>query len=222
MDFKKALFISFLSHCFILTPIGNLGFFQPEKKITKDIQITYYQIKPPKIEPLREQATISKKENIQPDKSGMVEIKRPSRKMRPSLNKQSKITKIANSPEMKPVKNVLLSKENAIPDSIPGTTLPNTPECMHYYNYIREEIRCSLEKKYKPHYEEGEVGISFVLNHEGELVSIKILEGKSSDDPFLHQLSCEAIKAASPFKSFPEGLKLKQISFNLAILFKRR
>lgn len=214
MDFKKALVISFVSHCLVLSPLGSIGIFHPLKK-TDEIQITYFQIKPVKIEsPSTKPAPVVKEEKQEPSKKEGVF---------PKKQKLDIVKKRARAPQIKPqALNTPLSKENIIPESIPGTTLPNTPQCVTYYNYIREEIRRELERNYKPEHEEGEVGVSFGINQTGKLIELGIRDERSSKDVVLRRLAYESIKNTSPFKSFPKGLTMEQISFNLTVVFKKK
>ena len=230
MDFKKALFISFLGHCCIAIPLGHFWIFNPREPL-KDTQVTYFQIKPPKIEPVKvveaqksEKAPVGITQSLPqqanlstgPTKLTAVVRHRPHR---PKIAK--KINKV-NPIEVKPQVNNPAPKDKAAPESIPGTTMPNTPSCLNYYYYIREQIRRNLEKVYNPQDGEGEVAVTFVLTQAGELAGVKIIEEKSSPDPALHRLSYASLKGASPFKPFPKGLSLQQISFNLTIVFKKQ
>lgn len=216
MDFKKALFISFIGHCFLLTPLGNFGIFSPQKK-TDNLQITYYKMPPQKAEALRTTAPAPSAQPLEKQPPAQEKRKREKsqviRRIKPPQVKPS---------DLKPEEIVSPKKENIRPPSIPGTTLPNTPECMTYYHYIREEIRRFLKRNYTPEYEEGDVIVSFLLNQAGELAALNIVEDKSSNSPALRKLSYESIRNAAPFKPFPKGLTLKQISFNLTIVFKQK
>lgn len=217
MDLKKALFISFMGHCFILAPVVDIGKFFPDKK-TPDIQVTYYHVSPPKVESpkaVTSQVKAREAQSETPKRALPVAPPAPPKKIK------SQIVKKVRPPKVAPAQQAIQQKEQIIPDSIPGTTLPNTPECMGYYNYIRHEIRRSLEKRYKPELGEGDVFVNFSLMQTGELMNLKIIREKSIEDPVLNNLACESIKDAAPFKSFPKGIDLKQISFSLTIVFKR-
>lgn len=229
MDFKKAIFISLVGHCLLLAPLGSLGLLSPAKEV-KEVQITYYKIGPPEIKSVKPEkekkvvekikmAPLSVKETAVTKKDNP-QLSKP--KAIPSEQKAVEITKKKSIPKPPPRLKGPIIEEKAIPESIPGTTLPNTPECISYYHYIRETIRRSLEKTYRPDHAEGEVVAAFILNREGRLKNLRVVGGRSSSNPFLCRLSMESIKKAAPFKSFPEGLELKEISFSLTVVFKKR
>jgi len=230
MDFKKAIFISVVSHCLFLAPLGSLGLFSPAKK-TNEVQITYYKIKPPETKSAKpkKKKKATKRIKMVPvsvKETAVTKKKEPKTQTKPKIvpptQKAVKITKKKKVPKSKPKSKRPIIQEKAIPESIPGTTLPNTPECISYYHYIREAIRRSLEKTYRPDHAEGEIVAAFVLNRNGRLRNLRGAGGRSSRDPFLRRLSMESIKRAAPFKSFPEGLELKEISFSLTVVFKKR
>lgn len=228
MGLKKALFISFISHCFILTPVGNFWFITSNKK-TNDMQIIYYKTTPQITEAIKTtqipkeekslQKTDLRQPSIQPINKEALTLEK-IKKEKSQIVKKTKPLQV-KAPDIKLQELMPSAKENILPSSIPGTTLPNTPECINYYQYIREEIRRFLKQNYTSEYEEGDVIVSFALNQKGELVSLNINEEKSCGDPVLHRLSYESIKNASPFKPFPKGLLQKQISFNLTVVFKK-
>lgn len=221
MNFKRALFISLIGHCFVLTPLGNLGMLFPNKKINEP-QVNYCKIAPLKTETYKK---LDAKKAAKAIKAAKIPNEQKSlRSAEPSQPKEkSQIIKKAKRPRMKKPREAPLPKnETVVPESIPGTTLPNTPEFVTYYQYIREEIRRFLKQNYTSIYEEGDVAVSFALNQAGELISIEILNAKSSNDSELRRLSYESIKSSSPFKPFPRGLSQEEISFNLSIIFKHQ
>ena len=219
MNLKNALFISFVGHCCVLAPLGNIWFFTPNKK-SADVQIVYYKINPPIENRITKPAPALTKEvpAVQPPKEEPLTIeKNQARQTR--LAKKTRPLK-ARMPRPKP-EETAQAKSSVIPSSIPGTTLPNTPECVSYYKYVREEIRRFLKKHYTQEYEEGDVMVSFALNQGGEVVSLSIINNRSSDNADLRNLSYRGIQDVSPFRPFPKNLSQKQISFNLTVVFKK-
>lgn len=209
MDLKKALLISFVSHCFVLAPLGSFWFFSPRPK-NSDIRITYCQVKPPKTELIKvktEEVNVS------------------------ALNKaaaEKKMTKAqharAAARKQEPTKKVDIAPQQKVRElkSIPGTTLPNIPQCVDYYNYIRQEIQRSLRRDYTSEYPEGEVIVAFILNRAGELVSLGIRKDKSIGDEALQRLAYESVRRAAPFREFPKGFSRREITFELPVVFKKR
>jgi outer membrane biosynthesis protein TonB len=224
MGFKRALLISILGHCFIIVPLGNLWMLVPRKK-AEDFQIVYYKTTPIEIENTKD-LKIQKTTSVQqPQKPKPITKKtaavKKTENQKPQETQKS-MTEQARPPETAPREALIPKKEDFIPPSIPGTTLPNTPECVSYYQYIREKIRLFLKKNYVAEYDQGDVGISFALTQSGELASLSINERVSSDDPFLRHLACDSIKTSTPFKPFPKGINQKQISFSLTVVFKHQ
>lgn len=228
MDIKSALFISLVSHCFILGPLGNLGLFSPTKKINEP-QVNYY--KAPLLKAEIHKETDVKKASEAPRPAQIANEQKSPPAVEPRrLEQKPQMAEKAERPPCppeageaeKPRETPSPKTQNIIPESIPGTTLPNTPECVTYYQYIREEIRRFLKRNYTSAYEEGDVGISFSLIQTGELSGIEIIDEKSSKDSRLRRLSYESIKTSAPFKPFPKGLPQKQIFFNLSIIFKHK
>ena len=226
MNFTKALFISFIGHCFLLAPVGHFWAVSPRKK-TSELEINYYKLQAQIAEVLKAARVMEKKSADQPSLAAKAPEKPkegPSIAAKKSDGARSRMLKKAarlKAPYLKPMETAPAQRENLIPASIPGTTLPNTPECMNYYQYIREEIRRSLKRNYTADFSEGEVGVLFVLNQAGELVTFDFDEAKSAGDYKLRQLAYKSIDDTSPFKPFPRGLTKRQISFNLTVVFKK-
>ncbi|MDD5449706.1 MAG: energy transducer TonB [Candidatus Omnitrophica bacterium] len=215
MNLRTALFISFVSHFFILTPFGNIGLIFPNKTVNEP-QVNYY-----KSAPIEQKSSAALK--AERPRQTVKQAEAPAKPETPPPPKPAATERAADKPAQKAVEQpAALNKLNVIPESIPGTTLPNTPECVSYYRYLREQIRRFLKRNYTASYEEGDVFVSFSLNKTGEIANLGIIDAKSSKDEQLRYLSFESIKNNSPFKPFPKGLPQKQISFNLPIIFKHR
>jgi|GEM_PF-6347471 outer membrane biosynthesis protein TonB len=225
MDIKKAFIYSFVSHCFIVLPMANLWVFSQAPK-TNEIKVTYFKAAPAqKIEATGGASQIPANPVLtakQPKK-----IARPRHaagKPKPPQIKPPVTTAKAAAPAAGTASSIIAmpKAEDIFSSSIPGTTLPNTPECMNYYRYIREKILGSLKRNYVEDCEEGEVHVNFELRQTGELINLAVIEEKSSKDPLLLKITYESIEGAAPFKPFPKGLAQKEISFHIPIAFKHR
>ncbi|MCX5715894.1 MAG: hypothetical protein NTV07_03355 [Candidatus Omnitrophica bacterium] len=206
MKLKYAVFISFVGHCALLAPLANFGVPFPDIKKVNAVEVTYCPAKPQAITQPQVQAPQDRRVQIENKKIGQAAAKRHS---------QNRPRKQAASRAVKPEKA-------AVPASIPGTTLPNTPECVSYYQYIREEIRQGLEREYRSEYGEGDVAVNFDLLRNGRLINLEVIEAFSVNIPVLHRIARDSIKLASPFRAFPAGLEQSQISFSLTITFKKK
>jgi TonB family protein len=214
MKLRNALLISFAGHYCVFAPLGNIWVPAPDKK-NPPAQVVYYKVNPP----LEVKSDVKAEVKSPPPKEEPIRVEkgragqaRPVRKSRPVKTQQ---------PSSQPVQTAQV-KPNAAPPSIPGTSLPNTPECVSYYSYMREKIRHILEKYYTPGYEEGDVAVKFVLNPNGELIGLNIINSRSSDSEELRDLAKRSIQSAAPFKPLPKNLNQEQISFNLPVVFKQK
>lgn len=219
MNLKNAIFISFVGHCCVLAPLGNIWFFTPNKK-SPDVQIVYYKINPPVESRVTKPAPALTKEApaAQLPKAEPLTIEKKQTKQARTAKRTRPLK--PQTPPAKPEETAQV-KSSVIPASIPGTTVPNTREGVSYYRYVREEIRRFLKRYYTSEYEEGDVMVSFVLNQNGDLASLNIVNNKSSASQDLRNLSYKSIQSASPFKPFPKTLNQEEISFNLTVVFKK-
>jgi len=90
-----------------------------------------------------------------------------------------------------------------------------------YYQEIRQKISDCAEKVYlkSKTTEEGEVSVNFIVASNGELLSMNIIEEKSSQSVFLRSLALETIRTSNPFLPFPEGMNQAQSNFNVILSF---
>lgn len=93
------------------------------------------------------------------------------------------------------------------------------PAYMSYYDVIREKIK-AVASLNSPLIAEGEVYLTFILDSNGQLKALKLLDEKSIPDQKLRQLAYEFVEQASPFPPFPNDLKHSQLSFTVIIEFR--
>jgi len=230
MNLQKAFVISVVSHFLIFAPLGGLKIFSLMSKKEADVQINYYRLKPLKIESVKltTKNKIAEAEKAPPPfiKEKPQQVKKESKyvevKEIEQPQKKEELVKAPGPKKGPPKPRPEPARKELSYEAIPGTTLPNTPECQNYYLYIREKIRRQLEKEYKYKHGEGMVAVAFVLSRWGELSEIKILKDKSIGEPIHYRLAYESLKGAAPFKAFPEEVNLSRISFNLTVVFKEK
>ncbi len=93
------------------------------------------------------------------------------------------------------------------------------PAYMSYYDVIREKIK-AVASLNSPLIAEGEVYLTFILDSNGQLKALKLIDEKSIPDQKLRQLAYEFVEQASPFPPFPNDLKHSQLSFTVIIEFR--
>ena len=94
----------------------------------------------------------------------------------------------------------------------------NNPIYVSYYQTVREKIRHSAYNNFAQA-EEGEVYLTFTVSSDGYIRDIRLVEEKSSPNPYLRKVGFASIKQASPFPNFPKELDYPQLTFNVIISF---
>ena len=94
----------------------------------------------------------------------------------------------------------------------------DNPSYVSYYQIVREKIRRSAYQAYARS-ETGEVYVAFVISNDGDLKNARLVEEKSSVNPYLKSIALSSVKSASPFPSFPKELDYPELSFNVVISF---
>ncbi|MDD3374750.1 MAG: hypothetical protein PHY73_03375 [Candidatus Omnitrophica bacterium] len=87
-----------------------------------------------------------------------------------------------------------------------------------YYQDIRNRIREKAYDNYEQ-FDAGEIYITFIIESDGVLKDIKIIEERTNANQYLRRISIRSVQQASPFPSFPEDLKYPELSFNVVISF---
>jgi len=94
------------------------------------------------------------------------------------------------------------------------------PKYINYHEVIRSKIK---NRAYfyvnDPQFESGEVYLTFVLNSDGHLSRIKIIDEKTRANSYLRSVGLRSIKESSPFPTFPSDLAYPELSFNVIISF---
>jgi outer membrane biosynthesis protein TonB len=97
----------------------------------------------------------------------------------------------------------------------------SSPRYTNYHDRIRDKIR---NRAYffadDPAFQEGEVCLSFVLQSDGNLKEIKIINDKTHANDFLRSIGLRSVQESSPFPPFPADLRYPELPFNVVISFK--
>ncbi|KZL01255.1 MULTISPECIES: energy transducer TonB [unclassified Pseudovibrio] len=92
----------------------------------------------------------------------------------------------------------------------------------NYWGKVRGKIERAAYKRYprreKRRNKSGQVSVSFTLHSNGTVTGVSVT--KSSGNDRFDQAAVKAIKAASPFSSFPPSMKSKSIRRTLPIRFR--
>ena len=206
---------SVLAHSIFFFTAPHMPFTPPKRTLEK-IEITYYKIKelPPKPKPepkkaeaeprpLKKLPDIKKEEILQPPKpvaEKPIETKAPVKPV-------AEITKVKE----KTFEKVIEEEKDAAKKAT----------YISYYRAVREKIRLYADRNYPSNRKlgEGEVFLSFVVASSGELLKVKVIDERSSDNRALRDIAINSIREASPFPSFLGGMGQYQITFNIIISF---
>lgn len=210
--FKYALMLSLLLHIVVLLRLSysNIHFFsQP----VKSLEVVY-----PKI--TIEKGAISKKKK--PLKGMKVELENQPVSTKERLDSLMKdISKLSEDFFHKGQKPKQPGEKGAKRKiSVPAleTRQIKNPLYLDYYKEVRSRIRERAYVNYKQ-FDSGEVYLTFIVEADGELKRIKIIEERTKANQYLRRVSMQSVKEASPFSPFPEDLKYPELSFNVVISF---
>ena len=211
--FKIAFLASILFHSIFFLTIPETSF-MPTRRSLEKIEITYYKIK---------------KEEPKKKKTSSV-IRKPIIKNLPKVTKEEvlkppkEIAKEASKPKVEEKTTVALKKVEEKKFETVIKEEKDTAKKVTYINYyraVREKIRKYADRNYPKARDlgEGEVLLNFIISSSGELLQIRVVNGKSVKDPDLREIAINSIKDASPFPPFPKGMSQYRITFNLILAF---
>lgn len=221
--FQAALVISLIFHGIILLQNPNFNLI-PKGDKTEKLEISYVNNAKQKIEIERSRKSQNPKQ--EPFFKIPQVITASKKTPPPFIDKQELFNKIN-------VKNIssqasFIKPALAKPDIIAvkkKITLPAVninksanPSYMSYYQLVREKIRRAAYQNYT-RTEMGEVYLSFSVSNDGYMREIRIVEEKSSPNPYLKETALKSVKDASPFPNFPKELDYPQLSFNVIVSF---
>lgn len=216
--FLTAIIISVSIHAIILFQHTNFNFFG--KKVSeKQFEIVY-------VNPPREKASTKaiKRSAIQKN----IPLKLPARAELsniPVSSNREVFKKTAEALQRKPsfVKPVpekpqVSAYAKKIDFRVTDTDKTNNPLYLSYYQLIREKIRRAAYQNYNRD-ASGEVYLSFVISQDGSIKDVRIIDEKSSTNPYLKRIALESVQDASPFPAFPKELDYPHLSFNVVVSF---
>jgi outer membrane biosynthesis protein TonB len=210
--FQLALATSFLIHSIFIFAIPRMPFF-PTKRALENIQITYYKL----AEKPKKKEIIARK--IEPAPAAKLPAIKKEEIINPPKPALKKVEKSIPLPESAAVKEIKEKKFEAVVEEEKNDA--KRAMYIDYYRAVREKIRqcadanCTTNKRLG----EGEIFLSFIVASSGELLQVRVVDGKSINDPLLRGIAINSIRDASPFPPFPQGMSQYQITFNVIISF---
>lgn len=89
-----------------------------------------------------------------------------------------------------------------------------------YFGFVKAKIHRSLEHERAVQDKGlGRVTLYFVLNSQGNLEAVSVLDEESNADDNAKTLAKECLIKAAPFARFPKDLSLSRIAFNVTVYF---
>lgn len=207
---RHTLLVSFLGHILIFFPWSGFDI-RSHRRDFKDIEISYFQIKDKPQEEIKINRPPPAEEN---NKEETFQPKIAEKKQLPPAEKKEAPIELKKEESQAPV---LTREEQMVARDF--ASLSREPAFLDYYRAIREKIKVSAHRHKPAFFNPGEVYVFFVLDKQGELRRLKVIDSKSSPDSALRDAAIISVEDASPFPLFPQGINREQISFNIIISF---
>jgi len=101
---------------------------------------------------------------------------------------------------------------------MPDNLKMNSAAYISYSQIVHEKLKRSLHDNYSGT-QTGEVSIVFVLAKNGKLKDTRIIDEKSSANPYLKDVVLRSLKDTVIFPAFPKELDYPELSFSVTISF---
>jgi TonB family protein len=220
--FKVTLLISLVLHALILFPIPK--FEKKKAQVVEPAFFNYLAVNIPQNK-INQVETVNKSNIQQPQKEKIA--RKIYRTIRSNKSIQKTISEIAEKPaaiekpalpEPKP-KQEITTEKSPIPLE-KDADISKDKYYISYYRLINEILRDSVI--YPADFSEGEIALTFVLNSDGSLVNVDVLQDTSYNNNSLRETAKQIVKNASPFPPFPKELQQNQLTFNVVFCFRER
>lgn len=215
--FRNFLLLSIFIHAFILIGLPRLRV-MPFRRMNSKLEVTYQNIKAETSVKKRLLEMIEKRLSVNSGLKPTADLKKipnPPAYSQDVLRSGGRTTgKKISTPAIK-------EKTLSSFVKLPNVTSPFTksPAYINYYEVIREKIKAVVDLS-TSFSVEGEVYLTFIVDSNGQLKALKLIEDKSIVDQELRQIAYNYVEQASPFPPFPKELKHPQLSFNVIIEFR--
>ena len=223
--FRITLLVSLVLHALILFPI-------PKNKKQENSDPAFLNYLALNIsQPKTKDVPVNRKTNIENPINDIAEKKtyrtiRSTKKNRKSANRELNDAKDELIvPETLPEKEVeikekqLVKKEPVLP-KVDNQDLSKDKFYISYYRLINEILRDAVI--YPEDFSEGEIALTFILNADGSLVNVDVLQDTSYKNNSLRETAKQIVKNAAPFPPFPKELRHDQLTFNVVFCFRER
>ena len=220
--FVNALIASFILHIFLFVPLPHIGsaiklqkpeetefVYRPERRVPIDSKLiaekpTEKPIVPAKAERPQEQTANASRPPKPETKTETYE------KILPSASPASGVISI---------KPAAADTSMLIADD--KKDLSSEPVYLDYYNAVRSQIYRSAQASKPYYFMEGGVTLVFTLSRTGRLLNVGIIQEKSTKNPILQKHALSSIERASPFSSFHESMKERELTLRITISFEK-
>ncbi|MBU1086162.1 MAG: TonB family protein [Candidatus Omnitrophica bacterium] len=219
--FKITLLVSLCLHALILFPMPKFQKKKPE--VIEPVFFNYLAVNIPQpknnIKDLNK-ANIHQKQRKKIAKKTYRTIKSNKKTQKPASKIEENPEPLANTPavEPEPKKEILTKQSPVLPKK--DEDLSKDKYYISYYRLINELLRDSVI--YPDDFSEGEIALTFVLNADGSLVNVDVLQDTSYNNNSLRETAKQIVKNASPFPPFPKELRQNQLTFNVVFCFRER
>jgi TonB family protein len=216
-QFDIIFLLSIIVHAVFLLELPRLRFIPPQKSLT-NLEITYQKLKIEEaanrklLEAIEKRASLANLRQNRP-LPDTVKAGNPPSFAEKALADKILVHKV-QTPAIyeRPVKDIV---------KLPQASSPfiKNPAYINYYQIVRERIK-SVARLDNPLSLTGEVFLTFILDANGQLRALRVVDEKSTSNPQLKNLAYSFIEKAAPFPVFPKNLPHQQLSFNVIIEFK--
>ena len=220
--FKNAFLFSLLLHSMILLPMPSIN---QKASVDKDEELLLKYLilnNPPaekKIAPLSQQNIRQYKQKKQRSAQS-AEQRAPEKTIAKKPLQQRQVEKEPSIPERSSepkCEKKTVTAEKVVAEN-KENDLKKDKTYLSYYKLINRQLQESVI--YPSNFTDGEVEVSFVLNADGSLRGLEVIDQTSESSYSLRETALQIVRNASPFPPFPESLQKQQLTFNVVICFR--
>ncbi|MFH1093251.1 MAG: TonB family protein [Candidatus Omnitrophota bacterium] len=217
--FKITFLASLVVHAVLFLPIPEIK--KPEQKEIKQMDFNYLTLKMP----VEKKVAKFKHKKMNINDKQVAQGKKLSEELPQNSVVKKQDIEITNPQTVKnlniPGNDIIeLQQKQQILTATddPEKELAKNKSYISYYKLINEQLRQAVI--YPSHFSEGEISLSFVLDSEGKLKNVEVMQTASFENEHLKETAMQIVKRASPFPPFPKNLQQKQLTFNIVFCFK--
>lgn len=216
------ILISLSLHAVLLT-VFSVFYLKQTSRVSRLFEVQYYTIQPKKITAAR----------AAPHEVSVVKERKSEQKFdilsskSDRMNLGDEIRGVEKSPDVIQPGRKQAPRINSFGESDKRITVPllksekiTNPKYLSYNDTIRQKIRQrAFNYVEHPDFKAGEVYLTFILDREGKIKDIKIINDKTRANEYLKNVGLRSVKESSPFPAFPKDLNYAELTFNVAISF---